>query len=199
MLLIGLTGLIGSGKSTVAEIFATLGIPIIDTDLIAHQLTNSGGHAIAKIKEVFGAQFITSDGALERNKMRDLVFAKPDQRVILEQILHPLIFAEVQTQIGRCQTCPYIIVMVPLLFRSPKYLSLVKRSLFVDSNYDSLLERLKQRGNLQQSQVDAILMHQVPREKQLEMADDVIDNNGDKTSLLKQVQALHLKYVQANK
>lgn len=195
MMVIGLTGLIGSGKTMVANLFAKLGVPIIDTDLIAHQLTTPNGVAIMPLCAEFGMEILDGHGKLRRDYLREIVFTDVTKRQRLEQILHPLIFAQVQTELSLVGNAAYAIVVVPLLFRSPKYLQLTQRNIFVDCNYDLLLQRLAQRSNLQPNQVDAILEQQVSRKQQLELADDIIENNGDIESLSIMVKNLHQKYL----
>ena len=132
MLVIGLTGLIGSGKTTVANLFAQLGAKIIDTDVIAHQLTAKNGAALALISAEFGHEILNPAGELNRSRLRELVFNDDQQRERLEQLLHPLIFAAVQHEMLLLNNPSYIMLVVPLLFRSPKYLALTKRNIFVD-------------------------------------------------------------------
>lgn len=197
MLIIGLTGLIGSGKSTVAEIFAKLGIKIIDTDQIAHQLTKTNQAGLIALVNHFGSSIITQKGELDRHQLRELVFNDETKRQELENILHPLIFNQVMMDLGNPEISEYsyVIIAVPLLFRSQKYLQLTQRNIFVDSDYELLLERLLKRSALKQEQVDAILAQQVDREQQIKLADDVIQNNGDLDELEQQVINLHHRYL----
>lgn len=195
MMIIGLTGLIGSGKTTVANLFADLGATIIDTDLIAHQLTTQYGAAIAPLCAEFGAGVLDVSGKLRRDYLRDMIFKNDSKRQLLEQILHPLILSQVQVELSLASHVNYVILVVPLLFRSLKYLQLTQRNIFVDCDYDLLLERLAKRSNLTQSQVDAILIQQVSRDQQLELADDIIENNGDTQSLVVEVNRLHQQYL----
>lgn len=193
-MIIGLTGLIGSGKSTVAEIFMSYGITVIDTDKIAHELTRHDINTLNEISNVFGDD-VFIDNVLDRQKLRQVVFADDSSRRELENILHPRIYQEVVQQLKANNNGCYQIVAVPLLFRSPKYLELVKRTIFVDSNYNLLLQRLKNRSGLEKKDVDAILEQQVAREQQLNLADDVITNNENLDSLEQQVKRLHRKYI----
>lgn len=195
MKIIGLTGLIGSGKTTVANLFAKLGAIVIDTDLIAHQLTALDGAALSPLCAEFGAEILDVHGKLRRDYLRKIVFNDEIKRQSLEQILHPLIFAQVQVELSLASHANYVILVVPLLFRSPKYLQLTERNIFVDCNYALLLQRLAERSDLDQNQVDAILLQQVSRERQLELADDIIENNGDAESLFIKVKRLHEEYL----
>lgn len=196
MKVIGLTGLIGSGKTTVANIFIRHGVNVIDTDQIAHDITASNGIAIPMIIKQFGVRYIDNSGALFRDKMRELVFGDESAREELEKILHPIIFDEVNRQIAASNVESYLILMVPLLFKSPRYLKITSRNIFVDCNYDAIVSRLKARNNFTQIQVDNILATQVPREKQMLLADDIIYNNGGIDNLEQQVNLLHEKYLQ---
>lgn len=191
--IVGLTGLLGSGKSLVSQIFSDLGIPIIDTDIISHVITNSGGKAIAPIISQFGSDYIGQSGDLERNKMRELVFTNPKARMELEAILHPLIFAEVLDQL-RLHEDNYIILVVPLLFKSLKYLKLIHRSIFVSCSQSILIDRVASRSNLAISEIQTILDAQMPASLQLALCDDVLDNNRSITELTSQVINLKKHY-----
>lgn len=196
--IIGLTGLIGSGKTTVANCFAKLGINIVDTDAIAHQLTMHGSEVLLVLANEFGANIILTDGSLNRSELRKIVFDDENARIKLESILHPQIYQIVLDELHKYDHTQYQIVVVPLLFRSPKYLQLAEKTIFVDSSYDLLLQRLWQRSLLDKNAVDAILKTQVGREEQIRLADDVIVNNGDIFELERQVLALHNKYLKVN-
>lgn len=195
-MLIGLTGLIGSGKTTISNLFANLGVKIIDTDVISHRLTALQGAAIPFIENAFGSGVVIN-GTLNRGKLREIVFNNNEEHQKLEAIMHPLIYDAALSEID-IVNFPYNILVVPLLFRSPKYLSLTKENIFVDCPYELLLSRLNTRSNLSKEQVDAILARQVERNIQLEMANDVILNNGNFDSLKLQVIALHNKYIKSN-
>jgi dephospho-CoA kinase len=190
---IGLTGLIGSGKSTVANFFLQLGATVIDTDLISHKLTTNNGFAVPIIQEHFGPEFITPEGSINRIKMRDLIFTSPSFRIKLEEILHPMIFAEVVREI-ELSTTPYNIIVVPLLFRSKRYTQLIQRSIFVDCAMDTIIKRVEKRSGLNKAQIESILATQVTREEQISLADDIIENSGDEEQLLVQVTVLDRKY-----
>lgn len=196
MYVFGLTGLIGSGKTTVANIFAKFGISIVDTDIIAHQITSDNGAAIPAIINVFGSEYVTVEKSLDRDRMRGLVFNDSAARSKLENILHPIIFDEVIKQLAQVESANYSIVVVPLLFKSPRYLQMTHRNIFVDCDYDSIVIRLKTRNNFSKLQIDAILATQVSREKQMSLADDIIYNNGEISLLEQQVNILHEKYLQ---
>lgn len=189
--LVGLTGGIGSGKSTVADMFAALGVRIVDTDLISHQLTQTGGVAIPAIRETFGAQLINAQGALDRVRMRELVFANPAEKKRLETILHPLIFAQSkQLAISQCDA-PYTMIVVPLLFESGRYASWLQHIIAVDCPKEAQISRTTQRSKLDEPAVRAIMAQQLDRETRLTLADEIIVNNGSLDSLKAQVVGLH--------
>jgi dephospho-CoA kinase len=199
MFVVGLTGGIGSGKSAAADEFARLGATLIDTDVIARELTEKGGAAIAPIENLFGPDFIEKSGAMDRKKMRDHVFADPAAKRALESLLHPLIREESARRIAaaeREKSGPYVVHVVPLLIESPDYRSRVDRVLVVDSPEEVQIERVRARSGLSESEVRAIMRTQVSRAERLAAADDVIDNAGTRDALRRQVGALHQKYLQ---
>ena len=197
-LCVGLTGGIGCGKSTVANLFAAHGAAIIDTDEIAHRLTQPDGLAISPIRAAFGDDCITGDGALNRTKMRQLVFSDASAKHRLERILHPLILEQTQAKLQQTHHAPYIIVVVPLLLDSPAFLQLVQRVLVVDCAEDSQVLRVTRRSRLSGDEVRAIMAQQPDRTKRLTSADDVIQNDADFGGLEKQVTALHNSYLNMN-
>jgi len=194
-LVVGLTGGIGSGKSAAADEFARLGAAIVDTDLIAHQLTGSGGLAIPGIKKLFGEDAIGPDGAMDRKKMRDHVFADPQAKRKLEALLHPLIREESARRIAAARA-PYVVHVVPLLIESPDYRRRVDRVLVVDVPEDTQVARVRSRSGLSEDEVRAIMRTQAPRAERLAAADEVLDNGGSRDALRTQVAALHQKYLQ---
>lgn len=191
---VGLTGGIGCGKSTVSKLFAELGAGIIDTDVIAHQLTQSQGSAIPALATAFGSDYMTSDGALARNKMRQLIFSDALAKQRLEGILHPLILEEAQTQIAHLQTKPYIVIVVPLLFTSTAFLQLVQRILVVDCSEEQQITRVVARNRMNEAEVRTIIAQQTPRAECLKRADDVIKNDSAIDNLIVQVNFLHKFY-----
>lgn len=194
-LLIGITGGIGSGKSLVADTFAARGAGLVDTDVIAHQLTAPGGAAIAAIRAAFGDGVIAADGRMDRQAMRALVFQAPEKRQQLEAILHPMIQAEAMAQIEAARThFPYVLVAVPLLVESGHWKSRVDRVLVVDCPEAIQVERVKSRSGLSTEQVQAIMAAQATRAQRLAAADDVIDNGGSLEHTQAQVVALDARY-----
>lgn len=193
--IVGLTGGIGSGKSAAAQVFGELGATVIDTDASAHALTGPGGAAIEPIRAAFGEDYITDQGALARPRMRELVFADAGKKRLLEAILHPLIRAH-SMELVRTARGPYVILMVPLLIESGDYRGRCQRVLVVDCPEELQLERVIARSGITAAQVRAIMANQVTRATRLAAADDVIDNSGDQAQLRRQVEALHLRYLQ---
>ncbi len=191
---VGLTGGIGSGKSTVADLFAARGAAIIDTDLIAHALTAPGGAAIAPITEVFGQAFMLPDGAMNRSMMRDHVFSDPAARQALEAILHPLIGLGVQQAALLSHGC-YRMYVVPLLVESGRWRTRVSRILVVDCPEAAQIARVQQRSSLAETQVRAIMATQASRSQRNAAADDRIDNGAGAEALLPQVERLHASYL----
>jgi dephospho-CoA kinase len=194
MLVVGLTGGIGSGKSAAADEFGKLGATVVDTDAIAHELTQKGGAAVPQVEKIFGSAFI-ADGAMDRKKMREHVFADPAAKRALEQLLHPLIRQESGRRIAAAKS-RYVVHVVPLLIESPDYRRRVNRVLVVDAPEETQVARVRERSRLSEDEVRAIMRAQVSRAERLAAADDVIDNSGSRDELRKQVAALHQKYLQ---
>jgi dephospho-CoA kinase len=191
---VGLTGGIGSGKSAAAVEFGRLGATVIDTDAIAHELTERGGAALPHIKSLFGEAFVTAGDAMDRDAMRSRVFADPAAKQALEGLLHPMIRDEVQRRTAAAQG-PYVLQVVPLLVESGDYRERVARVLVVDAPEEVQVQRVMARSHLPEREVRSIMAHQAPRAARLAAADDVIDNAGTLESLRRQVGALHAKYL----
>ena len=194
-LLVGLTGGIGSGKTTVANLFAARGVPLVDTDLIAHELTARGGAAIEPIRAAFGDAAIAADGSLDRAAMRARAFGDPDARRRLEAILHPMIRERTVRAIEAAAHEAYAIVVVPLLVESGTWQSWLDRILVVDCPEQVQIERVMKRSALTREQALAILSAQATRQARLAAADDVIDNTGAVQELPERVDALHRRYL----
>jgi dephospho-CoA kinase len=192
---IALTGGIGSGKSSVAAIFAELGADVVDTDAIAHRLTAPGQPGAVKIAAQFGAEYLREDGSLDRGRMRNLVFADPAARKKLEAILHPLIRVEVEAAV-RTARAAYIVLVVPLLVETGAYRELARRVLVVDCSEDEQIVRVGQRSGLAAATVRSIMASQVSRAERLAQADDVIVNDSDLAALKNRAAALHRRYLE---
>lgn len=195
MFAVGLTGGIGSGKTTVADLFAKHGVSIVDTDVIAHCITAPGGAAMPLIEQAFGAQYVASDGALDRAKMRALVFSDDAAKAKLEAITHPLIRAETERE-REAATGPYVVIVVPLLVESGTWRSRVDRVLVVDCGLETQIARVMRRNALSREQVLAIIARQATREARLAAADDVIVNDDTPfEQLSEEVRRLHRRYL----
>ena len=195
-LCVGLTGGIGCGKTTAAEMFAELGADIVDTDAISHQLTQANGDAIPAIKISLGSDYITPEGALNRALVRKLIFSDPAKKQTLEQILHPLILNQAMSQLKQFDYTPYNLLVVPLLVESTQFQKLAQRILVVDCSEETQIDRVVSRSNMNPSDVQSILAQQSSRTERLKIADDVIYNDDDLVSLSKQVEILHKRYAE---
>jgi dephospho-CoA kinase len=190
---VGLTGGIGSGKTTVAQRFAALGAAVVDTDEISRALTGAGGAAMAALREAFGERFVTAEGALDRAAMRALAFEDPLARAKLEAILHPAIRAEADRALAAARG-PYAVLVVPLLFETGGYAKRVDRTLVVDCPEEVQVERAARRSGLASADVRAIMDAQWPRWRRLQAADDVVWNGGEAAALDAQCTALDARY-----
>jgi len=198
MLTIGLTGGIASGKSSVANQFAALAVPIIDTDQIARELVIPGQPALQGIVEHFGTQALHADGQLNRAWLRQRIFNDAHERAALNAIMHPRIRGRVVDELDKLTTA-YAIVVVPLLIESQNYDDLVQRVLVVDLDETEQLRRLIARDPIDQTQAQAIIKAQATRAQRLDRADDVINNNGATDQLTVQINRLHEYYTQLAK
>ena len=193
-LVVGLTGGIGSGKSAAADEFARLGATVVDTDAIARELTGPGGAAVPEVRRLFGEVFVDASDAMDRKRMRDLVFSDAQEKQRLEALLHPMIRAESARRIAAA-TGPYALLVVPLLIESAGYRERVGRVLVVDCPEAIQITRVRQRSGLPEEEIRRIIASQVQREKRLAAADDVIDNSGPVSALQQQVRKLHETYL----
>ncbi|MCP3669761.1 MAG: dephospho-CoA kinase [Gammaproteobacteria bacterium] len=193
MLTIGLTGGIGSGKSTVSDIFQSLGVPVIDSDLIAHEVVQPGEPGLKGIIQHFGTGILQPDGSLNRQQLRNLVFNDETARKQLEQMLHPLIRQQSQQQLAALNT-PYAILAIPLLVETGLTDS-VDRVLVVDCPEPLQIERICSRDSINHDQATAILAAQCSRKQRLKAADDIINNNQPIADLTKRVKSLHEQYL----
>jgi dephospho-CoA kinase len=190
---IGLTGGIGSGKSTVATLLAQLGACIIDADAISRELTAPGGLAMPAIQQVFGSEFVTPGGALDRDRMRTLVFANPSAKQRLEGIIHPMARQEIwrQAQVAQDADRPCLVFDVPLLIESNSWKQQMDRVLVVDCSIETQIKRVMNRNALERTAVEAIIATQASRNQRLRAADSVISNDCQSlVDLGQQVQAL---------
>jgi dephospho-CoA kinase len=192
---IGLTGGIGSGKSTLAQLLVARGAPLIDADALSRQLTAAGGAAMPDIEQGFGPAFIAADGSLQRDRMRQLVFAEPEARLRLQALLHPRILSALLEQESLLinQGKPLVLLDIPLLVESAHWRQKVDRVLVVDCSADTQIRRVMQRSGMTAAQVQAIMDTQASREQRLGAADWVVANDGnDIDKLVQQSQAIQL-------
>jgi len=192
--IVGLTGGIGSGKSTVADQFVALGAALVDTDQIAHELTGPQGAAMPALEAAFGQSIINPQGALDRTVMRQLAFSQPEAKTRLENILHPLI-RQISAERCRKAITPYVILAVPLLIESGTYRERCDRIAVVDCPEALQIERVTQRSKLSESEVRQIMKNQATRAMRLSLADDVIENSGDLATLATLTEKLHADYL----
>ena len=196
ILLVGLTGGIGSGKTMVSKQLGSYGAEIIDTDLMAHHITAAGGVAISKIRAEFGDDFIDPSGSLDRKKMRELVFKKPEARQLLEKITHPLIRKEAidhALSLAQSGEVPYLVFSVPLLIESGIWLEVIDYLVVVDCPPETQIFRVMQRSNLNRKDAQDILNAQTSRSARLAKADFVLENNASVDQLEQIVLGLHKK------
>ncbi len=198
MYIVALTGGIGSGKSEAAKQFARLGVPVVDTDVIAHELTAAGSTVLAKIKQMFGADVLNDDGSLNRSRLRAHVLNDPAERLRLEGLLHPAIYEHaielLKLNESKLQP-PYQLLVVPLLFENSRYDSVIDTILVIDCDENIQLSRAMARSNLNKEEVTAIMAAQTSRKVRLSGADEVIENNGSLAELVEQVNNLHNKLI----
>lgn len=194
MLVIGLTGGIGSGKTTVANLFAQEGVPIIDADIISKKLTETNTPSYTKIVNHFGKEILTSDGSLNRKKLREIIFSHPEERLWLENLLHPLILQRMQELIHQLNV-PYCIAIIPLLIEKGSY-PFIHRILVVDSPLQLQINRVEERDLLARSIIESIINTQIKREERLARANDIIVNDSSLEHLQNQVKSLHKMYLQ---
>ena len=188
-----LTGGIASGKTAVSDFFARLGVPVVDTDLIAREAVEPGRPALNRIVEMFGEEFLDPQGQLDRQKMRLAIFSDPAQKARLEAILHPLIATQV---IRRVETLDsrYCILVIPLYTQSSAY-AWIDRVLVVDVSEEVQIQRVMARDQISRKQAQCILRAQISRQQRLALADDIVENSGSLNELKDKVEALHRKYL----
>jgi dephospho-CoA kinase len=195
MLIIGMTGGIGSGKSEALKIFESLNIKVIDLDNISKEITDTSHQAIQEIKLVFGDAIFDKDNRLDRKKLREIIFSEKDQKINLEKILHPKILEEVMKKLNVLSSESYVVIDIPLLFETNQYTSLISRSLVIDCKVDDQIERVKKRDGTDTSVIQSIIEQQVARNYRIEKADDVVVNDGSIEKLEESIKVLHKKYL----
>ena len=194
MLIIGLTGGIGSGKSVASDKFASLGITVVDADVASRTVVEPGMPALQEIESHFGSEIITEDGQLDRAKLREIIASDAEERKWLESVLHPRIGEQIAKEISE-STSPYTLFVAPLLLETNSQ-EMCARVVVVDVPNDVQVERTAKRDKVPTDQVEQIVSAQMGREKRLEKADDVLLNTGTIEELEKKVEQLHKKYLQ---
>ncbi len=194
MFIVGLTGGIGCGKSEVSRLFSELGVPIVDVDVISHQLTAKGQSTLQAIANQFSTIVLNKDGSLNREYLREIVFNNPEARHALEAIMHPAIYEQAMIELNRNKAIPYQILAVPLLFESTRYQKLINHSLVIDCDSATQIDRASKRDGSSKSQIEKIIAAQIPRETRNQLADDIIINNGSLDELKEKVIQLNDKY-----
>ena len=195
MLIIGMTGGIGSGKSEASKIFASLNIEVIDLDKISREVTEKDHEAIEEIKTLFGQSLFNKENELDRKKLRDMIFSDKNLKIKLENILHPKILAEVKKKLSIFSDEPYVVIDIPLLFETNQYVPLISRSLVIDCELSNQIERARKRDGMEIAMVQSIISQQVDRNTRIQRGDDVILNDGSIESLEDSIKKLHEKYL----
>ncbi|GAB6139742.1 dephospho-CoA kinase [Methylosoma difficile] len=197
MLKVGLTGGIGCGKSTATQFFAALGTPILDADIIAHQLVATGQPALQQIAQHFGAGILNADGSLNRAHLREKIFSDQSQKAKLEALLHPLVYQRLRSD-ADALNAPYCIIAIPLLFETG-VTDFIDRIAVIDCPEQEQISRIKARDSLSDGLIHAIIASQVSREFRLAHADDIVDNSDNQDKLAEQIKKLHNLYISLSK
>ena len=195
MYIIGLTGGIGSGKSEATKVFANLGVPVVDVDIISHELTAIGQATLNEIALTLGKAILNDDGSLNRAALRQKIFSDSEARKKLEDILHPAIYNKAIEKLKENTSAPYQILAIPLLFESDRYLKIINRSLVIDSLPEMQIERASKRDGLFTPEIQKIIDVQIPRRERNSRADDIILNDGTIADLIEKVRQVHEKYM----
>jgi dephospho-CoA kinase len=193
MFIIGLTGGIGSGKSAAAKILKGLDLKVIDLDQITHDLMEPGEHGYIEIKKEFGEKYIDTKGAIDRKLLREDVFSSFDLKKRIESVLHPIIFEECNKQINILKHEKYIVLVIPLLFETKNYISLIDESLLIDCDLETQIERVIKRDNVSKVLANRIIKNQMNREEKQLLADKVILNDGNINHLKIQLDSYYKK------
>ena len=193
-LIVGLTGGIGSGKSAASQWFETQGINVVDADIVAREIVEKGQPALAQIQSAFGDWVLLESGELNRKALREHIFQHPSARQQLEDITHPAIRQSIIEQLEQANS-PYVILVSPLLFETNQHL-LTQRTLLIDASIELQIQRASQRDGQSVEQIENIIQAQMPRDRKLDLADDIAVNDGHLEHLYTQLQKLHLHYLE---
>lgn len=190
-----MTGGIGSGKSEAAKIFSQLGVPVVDVDAISHALTQPGQATLTEIACTFGSEILNEKGELNRAALRQKIFTNNDAKAQLEAIMHPAIYNQVLAQLEKNKSARYQVIDIPLLFESDRYLKLINRSLVIDCDTTTQINRASQRSGLSKHEIEKIIATQLSRAERNRLADDILVNDGSLKTLQEKVAQLHEKYI----
>ena len=193
-LIVGLKGGIGSGKSAASQWFETQGINVVDADIVAREIVEKGQPALAQIQSAFGDWVLLESGELNRKALREHIFQHPFARQQLEEITHPAIRQSIIEQLAQASS-PYVILVSPLLFETNQHL-LTQRTLLIDASIELQIQRASQRDGQSVAQIENIIQAQMPRDRKLDLADDIAINDGHLEHLYTQLQKLHLHYLE---
>ena len=193
MFIIGLTGGIGSGKSAAAKILKELGLKVIDLDQITHELMRPGELGYIEIKKEFGEKYIDTKGAIDRKLLREEIFSSSDLKKRIESILHPIIFEECSKQLKKLKHEKYLVLVIPLLFETKTYTSLIDQSLLIDCDLETQIERVMKRDSISKALADRIIKNQMNRQEKQLLADKVILNDGNINHLKTQLGIYYKK------
>lgn len=192
-LIVGLTGGIGSGKSAASQWFETQGINVVDADIVAREIVEKGQPALAQIQSAFGDWVLLENGELNRKALREHIFQHPAARQQLEDITHPAIRLSIIEQLTQAKS-PYVILVSPLLFETNQHL-LTQRTLLIDASIELQIQRASQRDGQSIEQIENIIQAQMPRDRKLDLADDIVVNDGQIEHLYTQLEKLHQRYL----
>ena len=191
MFIIGLTGGISSGKSTAAKILKELGLKIIDLDQITHDIMKIGELGYIEIKKEFGEKYIDTKNAIDRKLLRDEIFSSLDLKKRIESILHPIIFETCNEQLNKLKHEKYLVLVIPLLFETKNYISLIDESLLIDCDLKTQIERVINRDGVSEQLASRIIKNQMSRDEKVLLADKVILNDGNINYLKAQLESYY--------
>ncbi len=193
MFVLGITGGIGSGKTAVTDIFSELNIDVIDADIASRKAVEKGSSSLKEIEDHFGSEIILNDGNLDRQKLREVIFDKEEEKDWLEKLLHPQILKIINSELAESRTS-YTILVSPLLFETGQY-KLCSRTLLVDVEEKLQIARASKRDNVSEEQIKSIIEAQMPRSEKISLANDIVINNGTLEDLRKEIISLHNNYL----
>ena len=196
MFVLGITGGIGSGKTAVTDIFSELNIDVIDADIASRKAVEKGSSSLKEIEDHFGSEIILNDGNLDRQKLREVIFDKEEEKDWLEKLLHPQILKIINSELAESRTS-YTILVSPLLFETGQY-KLCSRTLLVDVEEKLQIARASKRDNVSEEQIKSIIEAQMPRSEKITLANDIVTNNGTLEDLRKEIISLHNNYLKSS-